>query len=275
MPLASRTARGMLLQQLLPIEADETIAKLLPVSDFSDSTFLVLLTRNGFIKKTPLAAFERITGRGLIAVSLGEDDKLTHAGVCTAHDSVLLCSRLGQALRFHTDSKQLRASGRASRGVKSIALRPGDAIADMDIVRRPGERDPEAQALVRGIGTTGGASDAVVEDGGEMLLVVTRGGYGKRVRVDAFPPKGRGGSGMIAIKFKNDSDELVALSQARADDQVLFITQKGTTVRQSIAAIPDQGRMATGVQLQRLDADDELASAAIVPPIEPDDSDVA
>jgi hypothetical protein len=93
----------------------------------------------------------------------------------------------------------------------------------MDIVRRLGARDPEALALVRGTGTTAGAAEAVVEDGGEMLLVVTRRGYGKRVRVDAFPPKGRGGSGMIAIKFKNDSDELVALSQARADDQVSFL----------------------------------------------------
>ena len=141
----------------------------------------------------------------------------------------------------------------------------------MDIVRRPGEKDPEAQALVRGSDQVGGAAEALVEDGGEMLLAVTRGGYGKRVCVDAFPPKGRGGRGMIAIKFKNDSDELVALTQARTDDQVLFITQKGTAVRQSIAAIPEQGRAATGVQLQRLDPEDSVASAAIVPPIEPDD----
>ena len=140
-PVASRTARGVLLQQLLPIDPDDSIAELLPINDFSDDTFLVLLTRHGWIKKTPLRAFERITARGLIAVSLGEADTLTHAGVCTEEDSVILCSRMGQALRFHADSKNLRASGRASRGVKSIALRPGDEIADMDIVRQRKELD--------------------------------------------------------------------------------------------------------------------------------------
>ncbi|EOD20608.1 DNA topoisomerase [Emiliania huxleyi CCMP1516] len=261
-PVASRTARGVLLQSLLPIAADESIAQLLPVSEFSENESLVLLTRHGWIKRTPLLAFERITARGLIAASLGEGDCLTHAAVCTEADTVIIASRLGQALRFNTDAKQLRASGRASRGVKSMRLRDGDEIADMDVVR---VGDRPADAIVRG-GEAGG------ERGGEMLLAVTRGGYGKRVRVDAFQPKGRGGQGMISIKFKNRDDRLVGLSQAREEDQLLLITKKGVTVRQAVAAISEQGRAATGVQLQRLDADDYVASAAIVPPVEQDDA---
>ena len=143
-----------------------------------------------------------------------------------------------------------------------MRLRDGDEIADMDVVR---VGDRPADAIVRG-GEAGG------ERGGEMLLAVTRGGYGKRVRVDAFQPKGRGGQGMISIKFKNRDDRLVGLSQAREEDQLLLITKKGVTVRQAVAAISEQGRAATGVQLQRLDADDYVASAAIVPPVEQDDA---
>ena len=98
-----------------------------------------------------------------------------------------------------------------------------------------------------------------------MLLAVTRDGYGKRVEASAFGKKGRGGMGMIAIKFKESGDSLAALTQASDDEQVLLITQKGTIVRQKVSAISMQGRTATGVQLQKLDPNDYVASVAIVP----------
>lgn len=126
-------------------------------------------------------------------------------------------------------------------------LRDGDEIADMDVVRSPppGAKKPRKAP---------------------MLVAVTEGGYGKRMPIDLFATKGRGGKGMIAIKFKNDEDRLLALTQARGDGEVLLITQKGTLVRQSVNKISGQGRMATGVQLQRLDADDGVASVAVVAP---------
>merc|ERR1719424_1805557 len=99
----------------------------------------------------------------------------------------------------------------------------------------------------------------------QMLLAVTRDGYGKRVEASAFGKKGRGGMGMIAIKFKESGDSLAALTQASDDEQVLLITQKGTIVRQKVSAISLQGRAATGVQLQKLDPNDYVASVAIVP----------
>ena len=157
---------------------------------------------------------------------------------------------------FYQFDNQLRASGRTSRGVKSLALREDDEIADMDIIR---ESPIDQAPLLRRVHLP------EAKAGDRMLLAVTRGGYGKRMRVNNFSPKGRGGKGVIAIKFKNAQDDLVALSQARNFEELLLITQKGTTVRISVAAVSEQGRTATGVQLQRLDPDDVVASVAIVP----------
>ena len=200
-PQTSRTSRGVLMHQLLPIEPTEAIATVLAVSEFSTSVYLLLLTRHGWIKKTPLIAFEKITARGLIAVSLGDGDALVRASLCEADDSVLLCSAMGLAVRFATSEKQLRASGRQSRGVKSMRLQEGDEIADMFVV--PGASE-------------GGEEEEEGGDG-QQLVAVTRCGYGKRMRTSKFRSQGRGGKGVIAIKFKVDNDRLVAVSPVGDD----------------------------------------------------------
>ena len=147
-PETSRAARGVLMHELLPIGADEDVAELLPVADFTDELYLVLLTRHGWIKRTALSAFSKITARGLLCASLAEGDRVVRAAICSASDSVprprnhapqphnplassgccrtwqvILASKGGSALRFSTNEKQLRASGRASRGVKSMQAR--------------------------------------------------------------------------------------------------------------------------------------------------------
>jgi len=241
-PASSRSARGATFQQLLPISEGDTIETLLPVTSFSKDVYLVLLTRNGWIKKTALDAFQKISARGLYAISLEEGDLVVRAALCTVHDSVMLSSRRGQAIRFPTTDQQLRGSGRTSRGVKSMRMRDDDKIVDMQVVQ-----------------------GAAAEEKPRLLVAVTRCGFGKRMDVARFGTQGRGGKGMIATKFKRPDDELVALSQAYADDQVLLITQKGTILRQTVSDISAQGRATTGVQLQRLDPDDYVASVAIVP----------
>ena len=257
-PQTSRTSRGVLLNQLLPIEATESIATVLPVNEFSTSVYLVLLTRLGYIKKTPLHAFEKITARGLIAVSLGEGDRLVRASMCEADESVLLCSAGGQAVRFETSEAQLRSSGRQSRGVKSMNMREGDEIADMFVVPAKvssGNEDGELKA--------GGDE---LEADCQQLVAVTKYGFGKRVRTDSFRCQRRGGKGVIAIKFRAKNDRLIAISPISdlGDDELLLITQKGTIVRQRLSAISVQQRTATGVRLQKLDEDDHIASCAIV-----------
>ena len=272
-PQTSRTSRGVLMHQLLPIEPTEAIATVLPVSDFSTSVFLLLLTRHGWIKKTPLHAFNKITARGLIAVSLGEGDALVRASLCSADDSVLLCSAHGLAVRFETSETQLRASGRKSRGVKSMGMREGDEIADMFVV--PGKKAGDelgVDAFGSDVEQTG--DDGVVDDDddddddGQQLVAVTRCGYGKRMRTSKFRCQKRGGKGVIAIKFKLPDDRLVAVSpigDIGDAGELLLITQKGTIVRQRLSAISEQqGRATTGVRLQKVDTDDHVVSMSIV-----------
>ena len=140
-PSSSRTSRGVLLQQLLPISEHETIATVLPVDSFPEEVFLLLLTKHGWIKKTPLHAFQKLTARGLIAVSLSDGDALVRASLCTTSDSVILCSARGQAVRFETSQAVLRASGRQSRGVKSMRMGKDDSITDMSVVRAASDLD--------------------------------------------------------------------------------------------------------------------------------------
>ena len=228
-PSASRTAKGVPLHQLLPIEPEERIATVLPVTPAqlaSEAVFLLLLTRQGWIKKTPLKAFARITARGLTATKIKEEDEVLRCDLCSAHDSVLLATKRGVSLRFATDEKQLRGSGRLSRGVRSIALRDGDEVTDMSVVVNGSSAARDAiHTASGGVGSAPPGAPAQKQ----MLLAVTRDGYGKRVEASAFGKKGRGGMGMIAIKFKESGDSLAALTQASDDEQVLLlITQKGT-----------------------------------------------
>ena len=217
-PETSRTSRGVRFHQLLPdtLSADERIETVLPVNAFSESVYLLLLTRHGWIKKTPLLAFEKITARGLIAVSLAEGDDLVRASLCEATDSVILCSSQGQAVRFDTSEAQLRASGRQSRGVKSMRMSEGDTIVDMFVI--PGGSTGDASdgsssgshtsGLVAASRAAGDAHEGMTKVGGmaqgqgAQLVAVTRCGFGKRVPLDAFRVQRRGGKGVIAMKFK-------------------------------------------------------------------------
>jgi DNA gyrase subunit A len=172
-PEGGRTAKGTPIPSVLPVKADDIITSVLPVSQWSKDEFIVLTTEFGWIKKTPLAAFEKLSSRGLIIASLDDGDRLNWCEKCTDEDDILVGSTRGQATRFQASS--LRPTARTSRGVKSMTLKKGDTIADMNILKRNGD---------------------------ECLLVVTKEGYGKRVRTDEFRSTARGGSGVMAIKFK-------------------------------------------------------------------------
>lgn len=232
---------------------------------------LLLITRHGFIKKTPLAAFASITARGLTAINLGEGDSLLRALHCPAEigaeASVILASAHGMAMRFSLADSVLRPTGRTSRGVRAMALREGDELVDADILVT------DVTGVTAG-GEAGGGEAGGAEGGAEPLsvLAVTANGFGKRVAASAFRPQNRGGRGRIAIKFKpagraagSGDDRLVALRACTPQDEVLLSTLKGTAVRQAVGEISEQSRTATGVLLQRLDAGDRVANAAVLP----------
>jgi DNA gyrase subunit A len=133
-PVASRTARGVPIVQMLPIPKQERITSIVAVSEFTDNDYLVMLTTGGYIKKTGLSAFSNIRANGLIAISLGEGDELRWVRLAKVDDSIIIGSRLGMAIHFRTDHKQLRPLGRATRGVKSMKLGKKDELISMDIL---------------------------------------------------------------------------------------------------------------------------------------------
>jgi DNA gyrase subunit A len=260
-PAASRTSRGAPIVQMLPIPRDEKITSVVPVSEFTDDEYLVMLTCGGYIKKTALAAFSNIRANGLIAISLEEGDQLRWVRRAKAEDSIIIGSRQGMAIHFRTNHEQLRPLGRATRGVRAMSLRKGDELISMDIL------PSQVVNTITEVAEEESSEDAPIPAGeGPWVLVITMGGYGKRVPVSQFRLQNRAGMGLLATKFRKKADQLAALHVVNEDDELMMVTSRGIIIRQAINAISHQSRMATGVRVQRLDEDDAIAAVALVPP---------
>ena len=264
-PATSRTARGIPIVQMLPISQAEKITSMIAVSEFTEDEYLVMLTRQGNIKKTALSAFANIRSNGLIAISLQEEDELRWVRLATEDDSVIIGTRQGKAIHFKTDKQQLRPLGRSTKGVKSMKLRGEDELISMDII---------PSQIVATIDETGDDED---EDNGEelvseevdqgpWLLAITNNGYGKRVPISKFRLQNRAGMGVRAMKFKSDDDCLVAIDIVNPEDELMIVTNRGIMIRQAVQAISLQSRNATGVRVQRLDNDDAISAVALIPP---------
>jgi DNA gyrase subunit A len=272
-PVGSRTSRGTPIVQLLPIPKEEKITSIVPVDEFSSDEYLVMLTKGGNIKKTELAAFSNIRANGLIAISLEEGDQLRWVRRARVEDSVIVGSRLGMAIHFRCNHEQLRPLGRATRGVKSMKLKAGDELVGMDILpaaildtlNTEEVEDIETEDIENIEETAEVPENASV---GPWVLVITMGGYGKRVPVGQFRLQNRAGQGLMATKFKNrkTKDQLATLGIVNNDNEIMMVTNRGIIIRQAVNAISIQSRSATGVRVQRLDEDDAITGVAIVPP---------
>jgi DNA gyrase subunit A len=274
-PISSRTSRGTPIVQMLPIPKEEKITSIVPVTEFSSDEYLVMLTKGGYIKKTELAAFSNIRANGLIAISLEEGDQLRWVRRTRVEDSVIIGSRRGVAIHFRCDHEQLRPLSRATRGVKSMKLKKGDELVGMDILpaailatlnteTEPEIEEVETEEIENEESTEVPANGSI----GPWVLVITMGGYGKRVPVAQFRLQNRAGQGLTATKFKNRKikDQLATLHIVNSDDETMMVTSRGIIIRQAVNAISVQSRSATGVRVQRLDEDDVITGVAIVPP---------
>ncbi|BAM82846.1 DNA gyrase subunit A precursor [Cyanidioschyzon merolae strain 10D] len=246
-PQASRVARGAPLSALLPVfdasigNAETSLAALVPISAFTPDRYLLLLTQQGWLKKTPLSAFANMNARGLIVMNVRDTDTVRWVRLCGNDDSVIISSTTGLAVRFSLSEAQLRSTGRRTQGVRSMRLRKNDAIADMDVVD--------------------GCADVTTSE--RYLVAITEQGYGKRLHVDAFRIQRRGGGGKRATSFKMDTeDRLLCLRCVEPDSEIILITERGTVVRVPCDSIPIQGRWATGVYVQRLDTGDRIAQVS-------------
>jgi len=260
-PAASRTSRGTPIVQMLPIPRDEKITSIVPVTEFTNDEYLVMLTKGGYIKKTELAAFSNIRANGLIAICLEEGDQLRWVRRAKVEDSIIIGSRHGMAIHFRTNHEQLRPLGRATRGVKAMALRNGDELIGLDIL--PSQI---VNTIVEADEPEMSDETQLVAAQGPWVLVITMGGYGKRVPVSQFRLQNRAGIGLLATKFRKTKDKLAALRVVNEDNELMMVTSRGIIIRQAIDAISPQSRMATGVRVQRLDEDDAIAAVALVPP---------
>ena len=221
-PQASPGARGRPIVNLLPLEKDERINAVLPISEFEDDRYVFFATSLGTVKKTPLSAFSRPLAPGIIAVGLRENDHLIGAGITDGDKDIMLFSRSGKAIRFR--ESDVRPMGRTAAGVRGLRLKDADdAVIDLCI---PDQED---------------------------VLVATENGYGKRTLVDAFPVQKRGGQGNIAIQTTERNGPAVGALQVGEDDEIMFISSSGTLVRTLVSEISVLGRIAQGVRLIRLD----------------------
>lgn len=230
-PEGGRQAKGLPIINVLPIDQDERITAVVPVSSFSHDLNLIMLTKKGYIKRIELDNFSNIRRNGIIAIGLEESDELNWVKLATARDEIIIGTSCGMAIRFPIED--LRPLGRSARGVTSMKLRSGDEIVGCDIVPRDHDAD---------------------------LLVVTSDGFGKRTKLSEFRSQNRGGIGLIATKFKSSASRLVALTIVQDSDDIMMVTANGVVTRLNAGSISRQGRPATGVRAQNLMDNDAVMS---------------
>ena len=242
-PEGGRQAKGLPIVNVLPIEQDEKITAVVPVSNFTHEANLIMLTQKGYIKRIELDNFSNIRKNGIIAISLEDGDRLNWVKLSNPNDEIVIGTACGMAIRFPI--ADLRPLGRSARGVTSMKLRTGDTIIGCDIVPQDYDAD---------------------------LLVVTSDGFGKRTKLSEFRTQNRGGIGLIATKFKSTMSRLVALTIVEESDEVMLVTANGIVTRLKANSISQQGRPATGVRAQNLVDNDSVVSVdKIVNPTKSDD----
>ena len=230
-PEGGRQAKGLPIVNVLPIEQDEQITAVVPVSQFSHELNLIMLTKKGYIKRIELDNFSNIRRNGIIAIGLEDGDELNWVKLATAKDEIIIGTSCGMAIRFPI--QDLRPLGRSARGVTAMKLRTGDEIIGCDIVPRDYDAD---------------------------LLVVTSDGFGKRTKLSEFRSQNRSGLGLIATKFKSATSRLVALTIVKDTDDIMMVTANGVVTRLNAGSISRQGRPATGVRAQNLVEGDTVVS---------------
>jgi len=240
-PVASRTARGKPIVNILPLEEGERITNMLPVQDYSEDHFVFMATSNGTVKKTELTNFARQRSVGLRAIELDEGDELVGTAITDGSKDVMLISSSGKTIRFN--ESDVRAMGRTARGVRGIKM------AD------------EFKMIA-----------LIIPDPGKQILTVCEQGYGKRPLVDDFPVYGRGGQGVIGIQTSERNGAVVGAAQVTEADEIMLISDKGTMVRTRVTEVSVQGRNTQGVRLIRLKDGEKLVGLEQVD--EPDEVEV-
>ena len=239
-PVASRTSRGKPIINILPLEENERITSMLPVSEYTDNHFVFMATSNGTVKKTALTNFARQRSVGLRAIELDEGDELVGTAITDGERDVMLVSSSGKAIRFA--ESDVRPMGRTARGVRGIKM-----AAEFRMI------------------------SLIIPDADQQILTVSENGYGKRTKTEEFPVYGRGGQGVIAMQASERNGSVVGAVQVIESDEIMLISDKGTLVRTRVEEVSVQGRNTQGVRLIRLKEGEKMVGLERVE--EPDDID--
>ncbi|GAB1468292.1 DNA gyrase subunit A [Candidatus Cloacimonadota bacterium] len=249
LPEASRTARGKAIVNLVKFSEGEKIRAFVTLKNFHPDQTIIMATRMGLVKKTPLTAFSHPRANGIKAIKLMDNDELIDARISEVGDNILLATRNGMSNRFN--ESDVRATGRFTRGVRGIRLREEDVVISMTLAST-------ADMLENG------------EPNSSSLLAISENGFGKRSPISSYTATKRGSRGVITLKTTKRNGHLAALMLVRDEDDLMIITQEGMIIRQKVADISQVSRNTQGVRLINLTADDVVRDISIVP-AEPDD----
>lgn len=233
LPETSRTARGQHVANLLAFQPDEQIAEVLDLRDYHVASYLVLATKKGLVKKTPLTDFDSPRSGGIIAINLRADDEVISARLVSPEDDLLLVSRRGYAIRFSAADESVRPMGRATSGVAGMRFTEDDQLLSMHVVREDAD-----------------------------VLVATDGGYAKRTPIERYTRQGRGGKGVATAKLPERHGALMGALMVDPRDEVFAITSSGGVIRTEASGVKRSGRRTMGVRLIDLAEGDSVVGVA-------------
>ena len=239
-PEAGRTAKGTAIVNLLSLDAGEKISAIIPIQSFEDGKYLLMATKNGLIKKTPLKEYDSSRKTGLLAINLKDDDELIDVRLTDGEDNVVLVTSKGMCITF--DEKDVRPVGRSAQGVLGIRLDDDDFVIGMESI--------------------------LANNKNATLLAITENGFGKRTEVDEYRVQNRGGRGVITYKITPKTGNIVGIRMASEDEDVMLITNSGTIIRIKVKDVSILGRATQGVTLMRTTGEERVVSIETIAPEE-------
>lgn len=251
-PEAGRTARGKAIVNLINLQDKEKVKAFVTLKDFNPEENIVMCTKNGMVKKTPLAAFSRPRSSGILAIKLLPGDELIDARITEGNDDLILATRNGYCNRF--SEREIRPTARFTQGVRGIRLREEDYVISMAVIFQ----------------------DLLMENGNAIaktILAISENGYGKRTRISAYRVTRRGSKGVITLKTNERNGHLAALMLVDENDDLVIITQEGMIIRQKVSDISIFERNTQGVHLINLRENDKVVDITLIPK-EPDEEEL-
>ena len=239
-PQASRTSQGRAIINLIGCDPGDQVQAFLPVSEFDNSKFIIMATKNGVINRTSLSLYSKPRKGGVYAMEIKEGDQLIQAKISNGNDSIIMATKDGKSIRF--EETQVRPTGRRTKGVRGIMLSSDDKVIGMLIAKREG-----------------------------TVLVASENGYGKRSLLDEYRIQSRGGKGVYTMKKTTKTGQVVTILETTEEDDLMIITTAGVMIRQKVDLIRVIGRNTQGVKLIRLDDGSKISSVTKV--INDDDND--